>query len=28
MLVKELNTDIREGYEGPITVIAIHPKGK
>ncbi len=28
MLVKDLNTDIREGDEGPLTVIAIHPKGK
>ena len=28
MLVRDLNTDIREGDEGPLTVIAIHPKGK
>jgi len=28
MLVKDLNTDIREGDEGPLTVIARHPKGK
>ena len=28
MLVKDLNANIREGDEGPLTVIAIHPKGK
>ena len=28
MLVRYLNTDIRKGDEGPITVIAKHPKGK
>tara|TARA_Y100001968_G_scaffold277161_1_gene271839 strand:+ start:109 stop:498 length:390 start_codon:yes stop_codon:yes gene_type:complete len=28
ILVRDLNTDIREGNEGPLTVIARHPKGK
>ena len=28
MLVRNLNTDIREGVEKPLTVIARHPKGK
>ena len=27
-LVLDRNTDIREGYEGPLTVIARHQKGK
>ena len=28
MLVRDLNTDVREGDQGPLTVIARHPKGK
>jgi len=28
MLVRDLNTDIREEDEGSLTVIARHPKGK
>ena len=28
MLVRDLNTDVREGDEGPLTVIARHPKDK
>ena len=28
MFVRNLNTDIREEDEGPLTVIARHPKGK
>ena len=28
MLVRDLNTDIREEDEGSLTIIARHPKGK
>ena len=28
ILVRDLNTDIKEGDKGPLTVIARHPKGK